>query len=183
MTLCCAPELRSVNRSFGWLREPGTTGSRSRPELRVPGVARTSRFRNHTGFSESPETTGNRSFGWHRELGVTGDSGYPEFWVIHGTRDDSGNPFFLSIPRTCGDTGNPEFRVTPGTRCFWFLFQENLSSGWTGNPEFRVIWGMWSDSRKPFSGWLQEPWVPGDSGNPLFWVTPATQFCGDSGNQ
>ena len=146
MTLCCAPELRetgvsgeslSGNLEFrftpgtwknGDPESPGSAGSRSRPEIRVAGVALIS------GFPESP-----------RILGVTRKNGNSEFRVIQGTRSygrlqepgvpgDSCNAGWIRehVP---GYSGNPglfrEPGVTQGTRSTrWIRETVVLGSGW-----------------------------------------------------
>lgn len=67
------------------------TGFRYRPELWVPGVART------FGFTESPKI-----------LGVTRNDRNAEFRVTQGTWGEFGNPLFLVTPETRNDCMNPE---------------------------------------------------------------------------
>ena len=134
-------------------------------------------------FPQFLVSLGNRSSRWLGESAVLGDFRNPEFRVTAGTQSQS----------------HPEHRVPGVKRYSWFLSHKELrvsgatrKSGFPGlrfpvvtrntwvpkspaTPGFQVP-EVLGDSGTLITGWLWEPGVTGDSGNPEFRVTPGIQY-------
>ena len=114
----------SVTQGFPESREPGTTGSRRRSELQVPGYIRNISLRSHPGFPESSGTTGSlshpestgtsgsRSWAEPRVSEVARNIWNPEYGVTSGTRSSR----WLRVPRASWKSGFPASPETPDSR-------------------------------------------------------------------
>jgi len=171
--------------SSGWLLEPrvpcfaGIPGESGSPEIHV---SRSSRWHQEPevscdfGKTEFRLTQVTRSSGWLRELEVPGDSAKPD-----GTQSSG----WLREPGVPSDSENPKIRVTSGTRSSRWLIELGVPVDY-GNPDGarRYVWfrepGASGDSENTESGSLrlQDPEVPGKSGNQDFLVNPGTRSSG-----
>jgi len=163
-----------------------TPGSRSLPELRVPGVTTVSV--GHPELSVPGDA-------WNSEFpdlpGFSGSLILPELWIPVDARNSV-------LPESNWKNWYTDFRVTTRT----LISGDSVNPWWLREPVVSCTW--WLRENRSY-GWLREPRSPGDSGIPEFrtpsrtqfpftpgirssgwimesWVSPGTPFPGDSGN-